>query len=305
MPLFGPKHTFESVATALLAGLQNGTVVLDSPELDTSGRESEVIARLRLAPPRSSAYRVAKTVADIVIGALLLIVCSPVILVCWAAIRLTSSGPAFYSQIRTGLRGKRFRLFKLRTMYHNCEARSGIRWSMPGDSRITHLGRLLRKLHWDELPQLLNVIRGEMSLVGPKPERPEIDSHLEPVVPSYRERYRVKPGVTGLAQLVVGSYSTVDGIRRTLLVDLYYSQHTSLWLDIRIVVGTSLTVFGVSRSWACWLCGLGTYDQIYAQMIQELAGEPARVDRSEVSAEKREVSLPEHFGFPEPSVSSR
>src|SRR5206468_4326259 len=94
-------------------------------------------------------------------------------------VKLTSRGPAFYSQTRLGLRGKPFTIYKIRTMIHNCESRSGARWCMPGDPRITLVGRLLRKTHVDELPQLWNVLRGEMSLVGPRPERPEFVPQLE------------------------------------------------------------------------------------------------------------------------------
>src|SRR5207247_6290239 len=109
----------------------------------------------------------------------------PVLLMAAAAVRLTSTGPAFYSQLRVGKGGRVFRIFKLRTMYHNCEQKSGAVWSTPGDPRITPLGGLLRKTHVDELPQLVNVLRLEMSLVGPRPERPETIPALEREIRDY------------------------------------------------------------------------------------------------------------------------
>src|SRR5207244_5999717 len=118
-------------------------------------------------------------------------------------VRLTSPGPVFYTQTRVGLGGRRFKIYKIRTMHHNCELVSGVRWARKDDDRVFRVGRFLRVTHLDELPQLFNVLRGEMSLVGPRPERPEViqAKGLEQVVPGYRHRLLVKPGVTGLAQL--------------------------------------------------------------------------------------------------------
>ena len=118
------------------------------------------------------------------------------------AVKITSPGPVFYTQTRVGLNGRKYRIIKIRTMRVNCEAVSGIQWSQKGDSRITKVGKFLRVTHIDELPQLLNVLLGQMSLVGPRPERPEViqAKGLNQLVPGYRHRLRVKPGVTGLAQ---------------------------------------------------------------------------------------------------------
>jgi lipopolysaccharide/colanic/teichoic acid biosynthesis glycosyltransferase len=119
------------------------------------------------------------------------------------AVKVTSPGPVFYTQTRIGLNGRKYRIIKIRTMHHNCEQRSGITWSPKGDSRVTSVGKFLRITHIDELPQLLNVLSGEMSLVGPRPERPEViqAKGLDQLVPGYKHRLLVKPGVTGLAQL--------------------------------------------------------------------------------------------------------
>src|SRR5262245_30971140 len=127
-----------------------------------------------------------KTVADFIAAVVIFVFAAPVILICAVLVRLTSRGPAFYSQTRLGLDGRPYSIYKLRTMYHNCEKVSGVKWSTAGDARITPLGHFLRRAHLDELPQLINVLRGEMSLVGPRPERPEFVPALEKALPHYR-----------------------------------------------------------------------------------------------------------------------
>lgn len=199
-------------------------------------------------PAVHAGYEPIKTLADLVLAAVLLVVFVPVILLAALAVRLTSPGPAFYTQLRTGRGGRVFRIFKLRTMYHNCEDASGIKWSTPGDSRITPLGRLLRKTHVDELPQLLNVLRFDMSLVGPRPERPEIIPILELDIPNYQARLAVRPGVTGLAQLWLPADTTIQSVRRKLAYDLYYIQAHGPWLDYRLMLCTGLKMFGVPLS---------------------------------------------------------
>jgi lipopolysaccharide/colanic/teichoic acid biosynthesis glycosyltransferase len=130
-------------------------------------------------------------------------------------------------------------------MYHNCEWRSGPLWSQVGDPRVTSLGRFLRRTHLDELPQLWNVLKGEMSLVGPRPERPEYVPALSQAIPHYRERLNVRPGVTGLAQVQLPPDTNLNDVRRKLDYDLYYLQHLGLWLDLRILLATAGKVLGV------------------------------------------------------------
>lgn len=156
------------------------------------------------------------------------------------AVKLTSPGPVFYSQTRVGLNGRKYRIFKVRTMRVNCEAVSGIQWSQKGDTRITRVGRFLRATHIDELPQLLNVLLGQMSLVGPRPERPEViqAKGLNQLVPGYRHRLRVKPGVTGLAQCQLPADTDVTSVRYKVVYDLYYVENMSLLLDLRLVLAT-------------------------------------------------------------------
>jgi lipopolysaccharide/colanic/teichoic acid biosynthesis glycosyltransferase len=160
-------------------------------------------------------------------------------------VKLTSKGPAFYTQTRVGRNGRLFTIYKIRTMIHNCESLTGPRWAMPDDPRVTPLGQFLRQTHLDELPQLINVLRGEMSLIGPRPERPEFVTKLERALPAYRERLGVRPGVTGLAQVHLPGDTSLSSVRLKLAYDLYYIQQLSPWLEWRILWCTGLRVLGV------------------------------------------------------------
>jgi lipopolysaccharide/colanic/teichoic acid biosynthesis glycosyltransferase len=131
-------------------------------------------------------------------------------------------------------------------MYQDSERVSGPVWSLPGDPRVTTVGRFLRWSHLDELPQLINVLRGQMSLVGPRPERPEFVEQLEHALPNYRHRLAIRPGVTGLAQVQQHSDTDLGAVRRKLNYDLYYLERMSFWLDLRVLVGTVLKCSGVS-----------------------------------------------------------
>jgi lipopolysaccharide/colanic/teichoic acid biosynthesis glycosyltransferase len=130
-------------------------------------------------------------------------------------------------------------------MVHDCEKASGARWSVLGDPRVTPLGRFLRRTHLDELPQLWNVLRGDMSLVGPRPERPEFVPALERALPHYRDRLAVRPGVTGLAQVQLPPDTDLESVRRKLAFDLYYIRYISFWLDLRLTACTAVHMAGV------------------------------------------------------------
>jgi lipopolysaccharide/colanic/teichoic acid biosynthesis glycosyltransferase len=183
---------------------------------------------------------------DFSIALLLLVLTSPLLAFAALLVKLGSPGPVIYSQTRLGRGGKPYRIFKLRTMIHNCEKNSGARWSTPGDSRITSIGRLLRRTHIDELPQLWNVLRGDMSLVGPRPERPEFAVHLDQVISYYRKRLAVRPGVTGLAQVQLPGDTDLESVRRKLAYDLYYIQRYNPWLDLKIMLCTGFKMLGAS-----------------------------------------------------------
>jgi lipopolysaccharide/colanic/teichoic acid biosynthesis glycosyltransferase len=187
-----------------------------------------------------------KRACDLLIGFAISIVAIPVIAAAWAIVRLTSSGPGFYSQLRVGWNGRVFRIYKIRTLYHNCEAVSGVMWSTKNDPRVTFVGRFLRKFHVDELPQLWNVLRGDMSLVGPRPERPEFVGLLAAEIPGYTERLMVRPGVTGLAQIQLPPDTDIDSVRRKLIFDQCYVRTGGVWLDLRIMLGTVVYLLGFS-----------------------------------------------------------
>ena len=153
------------------------------------------------------------------------------------AILLDDGRPVLYRQLRVGERGRPFEILKLRTMRVDAE-REGIRFSSAGDSRVTRVGRILRRTHVDELPQIINVIRGEMRLVGPRPERPEIVTELERTLPHYSGRHHVKPGVTGWAQVRCGYAGSAFGSAWKLCHDLFYLKHRSLLSDSLIMLET-------------------------------------------------------------------
>ncbi|MGF1580885.1 MAG: sugar transferase [Gemmataceae bacterium] len=189
----------------------------------------------------------AKQTLDFILASLLLILLFPVILVAGLLIKLTSRGPIFFCQTRLGRFGKPFTIYKLRTMRHLCERDSGPQWSKPGDTRITWIGRILRGTHVDEFPQLLNVLRGEMSLVGPRPERPEFLPALEKAVPYYKQRLLVKPGITGLAQVQLPPDTDMNSVRRKLAYDLFYVSRRQVWLDLRLICCTAMQSLFIPR----------------------------------------------------------
>jgi lipopolysaccharide/colanic/teichoic acid biosynthesis glycosyltransferase len=195
-------------------------------------------------PPRTW-YLFFKVGLEFTIALLLLVLSLPLILVTAVLVKLTSPGPAFYSQVRLGRHGRTFRLYKIRTMWHDCEKTTGARWAVPGDPRVTPLGRFLRRTHLDELPQLWNVLRGEMGMVGPRPERPEFVPDLERAVPHYGDRLLIRPGVTGLAQVQLPADTDLASVRRKLAYDLYYIRYINLWLDLRLICCTSVRMLGI------------------------------------------------------------
>ena len=198
-----------------------------------------------IAPLRHPWYLPCKAVADSFLALVLLVLTGPLILLLGLLVKLTSRGPAFYTQTRLGRQGRLFTIYKLRTMIHRCESLTGPRWSIPGDPRITGLGRLLRITHLDELPQLINVLCGDMSLIGPRPERPEFLPELQRACPRYRERLFVRPGVSGLAQVQLPADTNIDSVRRKLAYDLYYIQNLSPWLDLALLACTLFYTVGI------------------------------------------------------------
>ncbi len=178
-----------------------------------------------------------KRIVDIILTLFLLVLVAPLLLLVALLVKLDSPGPVFYSQLRSGFYDQPFRVYKFRSMYQDAEQR-GAQWAIQRDQRITRIGYWLRLLRIDELPQIWNVLRGEMSLIGPRPERPEFDVKLKEAIPYYEVRYLVKPGITGWAQVMYPYGASIEDAYEKLSYDLYYIKNYSLWLDLAIIFKT-------------------------------------------------------------------
>lgn len=192
----------------------------------------------------SEFYELGKRIIDIIgglLGVILMFITLPFISL---GILMDNGRPVFYTQTRAGRGAQDYRIYKYRTMYQDAEADGQPQWAKEDDERATRFGRLLRKTHLDELPQFINVLRGEMSLVGPRAERPELVEMFQQHVPFYRARLLVKPGITGWAQVNFGYASTIDDTVIKLEFDLYYIKHRNLLMDLLILLRTPFTVFG-------------------------------------------------------------
>jgi lipopolysaccharide/colanic/teichoic acid biosynthesis glycosyltransferase len=214
---------------------------------------SQISTRESLVSPTRSGYLGIRSYLDKMIASLLLLLTSPIMLAAMLAVRLTSPGPVIFTQVRVGRNGVLFRIYKIRSMFHDCENQSGPQWSRPGDHRVTLVGRFLRFSHIDELPQLLNVLQGDMSLIGPRPERPEFVDQLEKALPRYRERLMVLPGITGLAQIQLKPDTDLRSVASKLICDLHYVQKVSGWLDLQILVSTPFHLLGIPFPVLHWL----------------------------------------------------
>lgn len=169
--------------------------------------------------------------------------------------KLTSRGPGIYRQTRVGLKGEVFTVYKIRTMANDAESKSGPVWTAGiSDPRVTALGKFMRASHLDELPQLFNVIKGEMAIIGPRPERPEFTQFLAQEIPGYVGRLSVKPGITGLAQIILPADSDLESVQKKLDLDLEYVRSGTLILDVKIAFCTAIKMVGLRSSDAAnWL----------------------------------------------------
>ena len=231
-------------------------------------REPRGTFKPRVAPPVLTApnwYDPSKVALDFCFAFLLLVFTAPLVLLAMILIRLTSPGPAMYTQTRLGRFGIPFTIYKLRTMTHDCESLTGAQWSKPGDRRVTKLGHWLRKTHIDELPQLWNVLRGDMSLIGPRPERPEFLPQLEQAIAFYRQRLQVRPGITGFAQIQLPPDSDFDSVRIKLAYDLHYLCNRSLLFDATIYLGTLFKLVGMTYEVIRPLCWFPMRDVVEAE----------------------------------------
>lgn len=233
-----------SIRQALLACRLNGIIVTDRTaflerEAGRIGLEVLSLEWLIYSPGfrRSRIRDALKRGSDILAALVLLFLTLPLLPLVALLVKLDSRGPAIYSQMRAGLHGKPFTMYKFRSMRSDAEAK-GAQWAVDNDPRVTRLGRILRLSRLDELPQLYNVLRGDMSLVGPRPERPELIADLARQIPYYKERHGVRPGITGWAQTSYAYASTIEDTKIKLEYDLYYLKNHSLLLDFVIMFQT-------------------------------------------------------------------
>ena len=189
-----------------------------------------------------------KRAGDIILAGLGLILSFPLTLLAAVAIKLESKGPVIYQQERCGQNGHTFKICKFRSMIDDAESQCGPVWALEDDCRVTRVGKILRKLRLDEIPQMWNVLKGDMSFIGPRPERPEFVEELEKIVPYYLERHTVKPGITGWAQVSYGYGASVEDALEKLKYDLFYIKNMSTLLDFIIVFRTAKIVLQTSGS---------------------------------------------------------
>lgn len=192
--------------------------------------------------PLSTWDRFLKRLTDIFLASITLAIISPLMTVIALLIKIDSPGPVFYIQERIGFRGKKFALIKFRSMIRDAEVNTGPVWAKKNDDRITRMGRIMRPMRLDELPQLINVLKGDMSFVGPRPERPHFVSKFIDLIPLYPLRHNVYPGITGLAQVKYSYDRTIEDVKKKLEYDLEYINNISLKMDLKIFLKTILTV---------------------------------------------------------------
>lgn len=191
--------------------------------------------------PLHGVNRYIKEIEDRFLAFILLVLISPLLLLIAIGVKLSSPGPVFYRQVRVGWNNRKFTMLKFRSMPVDAEAKTGAVWAKPGENRATRFGGFLRKTSLDELPQLLNVLKGDMSLVGPRPERPDFVEVFKEQVPNYMKKHMVKAGITGWAQ--VNGWRGDTDLNRRIEHDLYYIQHWSVWFDMEIALRTVWTGF--------------------------------------------------------------
>ena len=229
----------------------------------------DVLSSIAFPQARPKAVRIGNTeqprrILNVAVAAIGLVLCLPLLLAIAILIMLTSKGPILYTQTRVGLDrrnrfsvdgrrrvdygGKLFTIYKFRTMRVNAD-RNGEVWASPDDPRVTRLGRVLRKYRLDELPQLFNVLKGDMNLVGPRPEQPKIFTTLRDRIDRYSERQRVLPGITGLAQVSQHYDCSIDDVRQKVLFDLHYISHRSVRQDLKVMLKTIPVVVFKRGAW--------------------------------------------------------
>jgi putative colanic acid biosynthesis UDP-glucose lipid carrier transferase len=239
----------QKVRDLLRDDMVNQRIVPDIAELRIFEKPMTEIAGIPFinltTSPHQGINRITKLAEDYVLGSLILVFAAPLMVVIAALIKLTSPGPVFFTQLRHGWDGKPFPVLKFRTMFAHSVNEGEVAQARRKDERITPLGRLLRSTSLDELPQFFNVLKGDMSIVGPRPHAMEHNEMYKDVIDSFMQRHRVKPGITGWAQVNGwrGGTDTVDQMRGRIELDLYYIEHWSLTFDIKILFLTLIRGF--------------------------------------------------------------
>lgn len=248
-------------------------------------------AQTNAAANRKFLYPIGKRGFDILLAVLLGIFTLPILFLVGVLVKLSDGGPIFYCQVRLGKNGQPYTLIKIRTMVIESE-KDGACWSSPADPRITPVGRFLRRTHLDEIPQLWNVLRGDMSLIGPRPERPEFFPALIQSLPRYPERLLVRPGITGLAQVQLPPDTDLESVRQKLARDLFYIQHASARLDLQILLATACKMMGFSFPLLTRLFRLPREME-----VPEFTGNATPNGTPQISPELASLSLP-RISFP-------
>ena len=242
---------------------------VDAPEDISIGlpHNMHLVTEISALSARRRCYTTVKHCIEWIVALVLLVLTAPLLCGLALLVKITSRGPAIYAQTRLGQAGRHYRIYKLRTMRQDAEVHSGPVWCAKDDARVTRLGRLLRDTHLDELPQLWNVLKCDMALIGPRPERPEIAARIAARLPWFHYRLRVRPGVTGLAQMLLPADdpndAELEGVRRKLAHDLLYIREISPLLDVKIALCTT-----------CYFCGAAirmlqsSLLRSYARMIE-------------------------------------
>lgn len=275
-PTSGPLDLYSGTTTArefyLHSNKSSGPQPVDEPsgqppeeqaEIDHTISGHEAQRELQLA-----SYFSHKTIVDRLITAGLMVVALPLMVVIGLAILILDGRPVFYRQIRVGKHGRKYWMWKFRTMCRDAESKTGAVWSTDADPRVTGLGRWLRCSHLDELPQFFNVLMGDMNLIGPRPERPEFIRELARDIPAYEQRLKARPGITGLAQLRLGYDRSIADVKHKLTLDLEYIQTASFAADFKIIVGTIPYI--VSRLMEKWASARATSQQPDVEVGEEI-----------------------------------
>ena len=192
-----------------------------------------------IGPKVESLYLPIKRILDILFSLMLIILTFPIVMVTVVAVKCESHGPIFYKQVRVGLMGRKIVITKFRSMYMDAE-KNGAQWAQKNDPRVTRVGKIIRRTRIDELPQLFSVLKGDLSLIGPRPERPNFTEEFSHKYPGFEKRLRIKPGLSGYAQ-INGGYDIDPGQKAKL--DCYYINHLSFWIDVKIFISTIKIIF--------------------------------------------------------------